>query len=121
MTLKKSGIILCPHCSQEAPVKTKKIYQGLKYIGNQYTCGFCQYEFSENEIPWAEEKTLNVIDTTDTGHICQYCKHYIINPFTQRCLIHQKDVNATDSCAQFIKKEPKSKPIEQRKAPPFLR
>ncbi|MDP3980019.1 MAG: hypothetical protein Q8Q33_01255 [Chlamydiota bacterium] len=123
MIANKTGMILCPHCHQETPLKSRKIYQGLTPVGFEYSCGFCQHELAEKEIEWVEAQPLDVIDTSDAGRICQYCHHYVLNPFTQRCMIWHKDVNATDSCERFEKKtqERKIPEIKKKEIPPFLR
>lgn len=33
--------------------------------------------------------------------ICRHCVHYVVNPFTQKCMLHHRDVSATDTCPDF--------------------
>ena len=54
-----------------------------------------------------------VFKENEKGRICRYCKNYIVNPFTQWCSRHKKEVEATDTCKQF-----KLKPEPDDKTPP---
>jgi hypothetical protein len=33
--------------------------------------------------------------------ICSNCRSYVVNPFTQKCMLHEREVTATDSCPDF--------------------
>jgi hypothetical protein len=43
----------------------------------------------------------------ETGplRICRYCRQYVVNPFTQKCMLHERETSATDSCEQFETKK----------------
>lgn len=40
----------------------------------------------------------------ETSKLCRKCKHYVVNPFTQRCMLHDKEVEVTDTCDRFESK-----------------
>jgi hypothetical protein len=33
--------------------------------------------------------------------ICRNCRSYVVNPFTQKCMLHEREVTATDTCPDF--------------------
>lgn len=45
--------------------------------------------------------TPKIFDASEKGRLCRYCRHYVVNPFVQRCMLHRKMVEATDTCEQF--------------------
>jgi hypothetical protein len=53
--------------------------------------------FSADEKPVAPE----VFQEGEKGRFCRYCRHYVVNPFAQRCSRHRRLVEATDTCPQF--------------------
>jgi hypothetical protein len=57
--------------------------------------------FSDEERPDAPK----VFREEEKGRLCRYCKHYVVNPFVQRCACHKRSVEATDTCPQFEKAE----------------
>ena len=44
---------------------------------------------------------IEVFDEDENQILCRYCTNYIVNPFTQFCALHKKEVQATDTCDQF--------------------
>jgi len=53
-----------------------------------------------------------VFGDDEYGRTCRHCRHYIVNPFTQRCDLHKKEVEATDFCPDFDRK-PSPPPAEE--------
>ncbi len=37
---------------------------------------------------------------------CGWCRHFVVNPFSQRCGRHNREVEATDLCGAFAPREP---------------
>jgi hypothetical protein len=54
------------------------------------------------EVPRAQ----NPFGAADTGpvRICRHCRHYVVNPYTQKCMLHDREVTAVDTCADFTAK-----------------
>ena len=89
--------------------------KGFQKTGERLTCTACGCEYaSEEDVPFKmKEKEpavfteddrsapVEVFDEGENTRLCRYCAHYIINPFTQFCAIHKKEVQATDSCDRF--------------------
>ena len=55
--------------------------------------------FSDDEKPGAPK----VFKEDEKGRFCRYCRHYVVNPFVQRCSLHKRAVEATDTCPRFEK------------------
>ena len=114
--------IVCSACGADTFVRREPVYDGFTKTGEKFFCASCGHEFAgEHEIPYKEKKKISVFTQDDAskkvrvfredekGKNCRYCKHYIVNPFVQRCTLHMKEVEATDFCGDFEKKEEKSK------------
>ena len=56
------------------------------------------------EVTVMDEKKPDILGEKTEKKVCRLCKHYVINPFTQKCVLHKKYVEALDSCDDFIKK-----------------
>lgn len=106
--------IICPSCGKESLLKREPVYEGFKKTGETLSCLSCGHEFADEEtVPFKGRKTPSVFDDSDRSRrvdvfdgdekkrICRYCTHYVVNPFTQRCGLHQHEVEATDTCDDF--------------------
>lgn len=51
--------------------------------------------------PEDKPKSPSLFEPSETSRLCRHCRHYVVNPFVQRCMRHRKEVEATDSCDQF--------------------
>lgn len=107
MEAQKARLIQCPKCGQKAPLKTQKIFDDhFNAAGEKKLCSLCKFEFQNDEdIPYIETKTQKIFDPHAERRICQYCKNYVVNPWTQKCTLWNKEVTATDSCASFQRKQ----------------
>lgn len=128
----KSIEIVCPACGKETILKRTPRYEGFKRAGEEFNCASCGHSFaSEEEVPFKMKSQANLFDRKELNarpevfkpgeaeRLCRHCAHYVVNPFIQRCALRRKEVEATDSCAQFKKpKQPtktSSKPEKQGK------
>ena len=126
MTTPKSVEIICPACGKETLLIRQPKYDGFKRVGDTLSCGGCGHEFaSEEDVPFKgkievriftdadRSKQIKVFSEDEKGRLCRYCVSYIVNPFTQFCSRHKKEVEATDTCPQFAPKpaEPLKKPL----------
>jgi len=108
----------CPACGKETFLRREPRYDGFKKTGERLFCAACGHElppetelskparrmpsvFNDEDRP----KTIEVFKADEKGRNCRYCDNYLINPFTQRCGLHQREVQATDSCNQFTPKK----------------
>ena len=111
------GEIICTACGRESLLKRAPKYDGFKKVGETLTCADCGHEYaSEDEVPFKQQRkpkvfddsdaprTIKVFSESEAQNLCRFCKHYVVNPFIQRCSLRGKEVEATDSCRQFEKK-----------------
>lgn len=114
--------IRCPACGRDAWLKRQAQYDGFTKIGEIAACALCGHEFAcEEEIPYKDRRRpqvftaadrprpVHVFNEDEKGQMCRYCAEYVVNPFVQRCALHQREVEATDTCPHF---RPKPQPKE---------
>ena len=120
MAMNKAAIeILCPACGEETLLKREPKYDGFKKVGESLLCASCGHEFAgEQDVPYRGRARPAVFDDADrpaaprvfsgdeNARMCRYCADYMVNPFVQRCVRHKREVQATDTCAQFRAKPP---------------
>ncbi|MEI6971818.1 MAG: hypothetical protein WCL44_09915 [bacterium] len=134
MSVSRQLEILCTACGSDAILVREPRYEGLRKSGETLSCAACGHEYAdENSVPFKQKNPPKVFDHSDAapvisvfresekGRICRYCKHYVVNPFSQRCGLSFKAVEATDSCPKFeIQDKPAEKPeIKQPPASPL--
>jgi hypothetical protein len=114
--------IICPACGQESFLKRAPQYDGFKRTGEILSCASCGHVFAdETAAPLKHKKTIAGFDSKnlpppprifhqkEIAALCRFCEHYVVNPFVQRCSRLKKEVEATDTCAQF---KPKTEPTQ---------
>jgi len=112
-----AAMIHCPDCGQETFLRREPLYEGFQRVGETLACVGCGHVFtSEAEVPFVEEqrprvfteadrsRQIEIFHSSEKGHTCRHCRHYVVNPFVQRCGRHQREVQATDCCADFAAK-----------------
>ena len=117
--------ILCSECGEDTLVRREPKYDGFKKVGETFTCMACGHEFPDgNAVPFKQRKAPDVFGEDDKPDIvdlfrddekrrnCRYCEHYTVNPFTQRCGLHDKPIEATDLCGDFKEPEKDDRPSE---------
>ena len=107
--------IICRSCGADTLLNREAIYDGFSKTGERLTCSSCGFEYaSEDEVPFKAARSepqifteadrsvkVEVFDEGENKRICRYCANYIVNPFTQFCSTHKKEVQATDTCDRF--------------------
>jgi len=112
-----SSRINCTSCGEESLLKRTPKYDGFKKVGETLSCAGCGHVYaSEADVPFAgparprvfgdddAPKAVKLFAAEELGRACLYCRHYTVNPFTQRCGKHNRVVEATDVCDDFEKK-----------------
>jgi hypothetical protein len=108
--------IICSRCGAEAFLKRETAYDGFKKTGEELSCSACGFVFaSEAEVPFKalsnapkifteadRPEKVKVFDEGENRTFCRYCTNYVVNPFVQFCSLHKREVQATDTCAQFL-------------------
>jgi hypothetical protein len=109
--------IRCTGCGKDALVRREAVFDGFRKTGERFVCVSCGHAYEgETEVPWktarVRPKVFGEDDAPKRSSLfadeepqnCRHCKHYLVNPFTQRCGLHRREVQATDCCAQFVGK-----------------
>jgi len=104
----------CPACGTESLLIRKPHYEGFTKVGDILTCAACGHVFAdESEVPFKGKPQIQIFSEADrpekvavfeadeNKRLCRYCANYIINPFTQWCSLHRKEVEAIGTCPQF--------------------
>lgn len=119
----KAVEIICRNCGADTLLNREAVYDGFAKVGEKLTCSTCGFAYaSETDVPFkakrAEPKIftdadrsakVEMFDEGENKRICHYCANYIVNPFTQFCSLHKKEVQATDTCSRFTEAQEKGK------------
>ena len=115
----RSAEIRCTACHQETLIVRQPVYEGLRKVGDSFACAACGHVYaSEAEVPYLEAPTTPgvfseadrpakpvLFEAGENRCLCRYCRHYVVNPFTQWCGMHRKEVAATDTCDRFAARD----------------
>ena len=107
--------IICRNCGADTLLNREAVYDGFAKSGEKRTCSSCGFEYaSEEEVPFkskiatpeiftdADRSTkVEIFEEGENQRLCHRCANYIVNPFTQFCAVHKKEVQATDTCDRF--------------------
>jgi hypothetical protein len=106
--------IICEACGDESLAKREPVYEGFTRKGERFVCLACGHVYADAaSVPWKKKERPSIFDESDKParpdifrsedgtRNCRHCKHYVVNPFTQRCGIHNRPVEATDLCDGF--------------------
>jgi hypothetical protein len=118
--------IVCPSCHADTLLRREPQYEDFRKVGERLSCASCGHLFSsETDLPFKQKKQLSVFTADEKpqkievfrgdekGRNCRHCRHFVVNPFIQRCGRHHREVQATDLCADF-----NAKPAEARRELP---
>ncbi len=111
---KRAFAILCSVCGADTFVRREPVYVGFKKTGERILCVSCGHSYaSEVEVPYktsehpavfpAADRTprVDIFRGDEKGRNCRHCRHYVVNPFVQRCGRRDVEVQATDLCDVF--------------------
>jgi ribosomal protein L37E len=107
--------IICRNCGADTLLQREAVYDGFTKIGDKLSCSACGFTYESDDIVPYKTKTkepvifteadrsaaVEVFNDGENQNLCRYCANYIVNPFTQFCSTHKKEVQATDTCPQF--------------------
>ncbi len=110
--------ILCAACNADTFIRREPVYEGFKKTGERLFCVSCGHEYTdEAEVPYRamgrpqvftdadRSQRVDLFQGDEKGRNCRHCRHYVVNPFVQRCGLHQIEVQATDLCGAFSAKD----------------
>lgn len=123
--------IRCPACGRESLLLREPVYEGFTKVGEALTCSGCGHVFdSEDAVPYVARRAgkvfterdrstaVRVFDEHEADRLCRHCVNYTVNPFRQWCGLHRKEVEATDTCADFAPRPPPEEPAAEESPPP---
>ena len=116
----------CPACGRVSLLLRKPQYDGFTKVGEETTCAACGHVFGAAELPAAAPKRpdlfaddrpqkVEIFQGGEAGRLCGHCGNYTINPFRQWCARHRREVEATDSCADFAPRPPEKPAVASAK------
>jgi hypothetical protein len=121
---RKQGAIECPACGAESLLRRTPRYEGLTRVGDELSCLACGHVFeNEDAVPFKapaasalftdadRSAPVAVFRADEHGRLCRHCREYVVNPFRQWCGRHRREVEATDTCADFRPPEEKKDPL----------
>lgn len=108
--------IFCPACRQESALKVEKIYRGFTPVGEVKVCAFCGHQFGSDEPEAIADRPPGWTKDEELRKVCRRCRHYVVNPFLQKCTLRSREVEATDTCPDFSFRPPP--PPEKKEEPP---
>lgn len=114
----KTAEILCASCHATALVRKEPVYDGFKKTGEAYVCTACGARYaSAEETPFVHGASRpsvfterdrpsapSIFSDDERQRSCGWCRHFVVNPFSQRCGLSNKETQATDLCVRFEKK-----------------
>jgi len=119
--MEKKNKIFCKSCKEESWLKKEPLYdENFKKCGEKLSCASCGYvyaspadvQYIEKKLPEMfsaadRERKIEIFNKDEETKNCRHCKYYIVNPFTQRCGLHFRKVEATDVCDDFSPRKEK--------------
>ncbi len=111
--------IQCAACGKLTLARAEPLYDGFKKTGEAFICTGCGARYaSAAETPFAsaaparphifsdadKPRPLSIFSDDERQRSCGWCRHFVVNPFSQRCGLSNKATEATDLCARFEKK-----------------
>ena len=111
-------MINCPACGQETFLRREPVYEGFQRTGETLSCVGCGHRFeADADVPYVKtvqprifteadrSARIEIFASDEKGRNCRHCRHYVKNPFLQRCGLHQVEIQATDCCEDFVAKD----------------
>jgi len=106
--------MICCACKADSFIRREPVYEGFRKTGERIFCVSCGHEYaSEGDVPYTTTAKPNLFTDADRsrrvalfqddekGRNCRHCRHFVVNPFIQRCGLRHIEVQATDGCDDF--------------------
>ena len=114
----RSMEIQCTACGATTLVRADPVYDGFKKTGEAFICMACGTRYASAEVtPFVhaascprvfteadKPQALSIFSDDERQKSCGWCTHFVVNPFSQRCGLTNKETQATDLCVRFEKK-----------------
>jgi len=116
--------IRCTACRHLTLARAEPVYEDFKKVAETFVCTACGYRYSSREkTPFVDAEgrprvfsdadkpaAVKVFKSDERRRSCAWCRFFIVNPFSQRCGLNNRLVEATDVCARFAAKP--DQPVE---------
>ena len=110
--------IRCTACDRLALARAEPVYEDFKKTAETFVCTACGHRYASREkTPFVDAdgrprvfseadkpSAINVFKADERRRSCAWCRHFIVNPFRQRCGLNNREVEATDVCGRFLAK-----------------
>ena len=110
--------IRCTACRRVALARAEPVYENFRKVAETFVCTACGHRYPSREAtPFAEASgrpqvfsatdkpaAVKIFQANERRRSCAWCRHFIVNPFQQRCGLNNRAVEATDLCARFAAK-----------------
>ncbi len=107
--------IKCRKCGTVAIARPEPVYEGFKKTATSYICTECGEVYpTEAETPFVSKpdrpalfseedkpEVISIFDDDERRRCCSWCRHFVVNPFSQRCGLTNRETDATDICPHF--------------------
>jgi hypothetical protein len=110
--------IRCTACRHLTLARAEPVYEDFKKVAETFVCTACGYRYpSREKTPFVDANgrprvfsdadkpaAVKVFQADERRRSCTWCRFFIVNPFSQRCGLNNREVEATDVCARFAAK-----------------
>jgi len=110
--------IRCTACRHLTLARAEPVYEDFKKVAETFVCSGCGYRYpSREKTPFVDAdgrprvfsdadkpEAVKVFKSDERRRSCAWCRYFIVNPFSQRCGLSNREVEATDVCARFLAK-----------------
>ena len=114
--------IRCTACRHLTLARAEPVYEDFKKVAETFVCTACGYRYpSREQTPFVDASgrprvfsdadkpaAVKVFKSDERRRSCAWCRYFIVNPFSQRCGLNNREVEATDVCARFLAKPEQS-------------
>ena len=118
MGMAASMEIRCTACRRVALARAEPVYENFRKVSETFVCTACGHCYPSREAtPFVDTSgrpqvfseadkpsAVKVFQASERRRSCAWCRHFIVNPFRQRCGLNNREVEATDLCARFSAK-----------------
>ena len=105
-------------CNRLTLARAEPVYEDFKKVAETFVCTACGHRYpSRDKTPFVDADgrprvfsdadkpvAVKVFKADARRRSCAWCRHYIVNPFYQRCGLNNREAEATDVCARFTPK-----------------
>ena len=117
-------------CKSVTLARAEPVYEDFKKVSESFVCTSCGHRYpSADKTPFLaadsrprvfseadKPSSVRVFQPGERRRTCGWCRHFIVNPFHQRCGLRNREVEATDECLRFTPRP--EKPAEAGAKPP---